>query len=84
MTTQLESSESVTKSLQENNSPVSDSRTLFDVVIEKFLATVNRFSTFGDITQNPVFENAVVKHHRGSLISLLGEELKSFRKFTIE
>ncbi len=61
----LDPLESVTKALQEDSTNVSDTRALFDAVIEMFPDTANRSSSCSSIVHSQIFEDSIAKLQRG-------------------
>ena len=76
--------ESVTKALQEDTLSVSDTRALFDGVIDSFPETKDRLSKSANIVHDKVFEDAVTKIQDGKLSELTLEERLSVSNLQIE
>ena len=72
--------ESVSKILQDDKPSVSDVRTLFDYVIDKYPETATRLKANADIVLNLDFENAIVKVQRDNIRGLSWEESLSISR----
>ncbi len=81
---QLSHLESVTKKLQEKETTVSDSRALFDAVIETYSETSDKLSSTAGIVHSFTFENAVEKLQRGNSSSILYEESEAVKSLKRE
>ncbi len=58
---------------------MSDSRALFDAVIETYSETSDKLSSTAGIVHSVAFENAIVKLQRGNSSSLLYEESEAVK-----
>eukprot|EP00171_Calliarthron_tuberculosum_P003101 IDg3101t1 len=81
---QLSPLESVTKMLQREETTVSDTRALFDAVINSFPGTINKLSSTADIVHCAAFESAIVNIQRGNAAALSRDESEAIRGLRIE
>ena len=72
--TKLRPLESITKHLQNESTTLSETRALFDAMIESYPDTAHRLSSNADIVHCTEFEAAIVKIQRGSSCVLSREE----------
>ena len=83
MVDQLKNVESVTKTLQDTATTMSDVRDMFDSIMEDYPETEIRLSATAPIVHKPTFESAVVKVQRGEGQTMTHEEITAVRRFEI-
>ena len=81
---QLKPLMSVTKELQKDSTNTSDTRALFDAVIEEFPETCERLKPSAGIVHCPLFESALVKIQGGNYSALSFEERSAVSFLRIE